>query len=108
MWNEEQTSALSDVRYINFDPGLHVRRAVNLMIDEVTELAPYDSFIRVSFRQLSNMILGECEIVSHIGSFLSESNGDGMLAVVNNINQNLKEQLNDWKSKRSKTFLRAQ
>jgi len=104
MWNDEEAK---DIRYVNFDPGIHIRRAVNLMVDELTELAPYDSFIRVSFRQLSSMIRGEVEIVSHVGSFLSEVTDDGILKVVNNITQNLKEQLNDWKSRRSKTFLRA-
>lgn len=86
-----------ELKITGFNPDEETRSFISLVSNKLHFSAPSDSGIKLAIKKGQNAIQASCRIASQAGIFFAESTCESAIEAVQQIEQKLKIQLDEWK-----------
>lgn len=92
----------NDLRYefMGFKPDEKIKSFVSSVAETLHYSAPSDSAVKLVIEKTKNAIRASCRIASQAGTFVADSISDNPMKAVQQIDQKIRKELDDWKSRR--------
>ena len=96
--------------FIGFDPSYEVRAFVSNFAEKIYLNSPSDAAIKLAIEKGKGAVKASCRIASQAGTFIAETLSDSPVRAVQQIEQKINHQLNNWKAWRfqQKNFMTEQ
>lgn len=89
-----------ECEYIGLSPDLGLRNFVSTVGENLLDLAPSNSMLKIALRKNNDLISATCRIFSHAGIFEAEAQSERELAAIRKAEEKIRRQLDRWKENR--------
>jgi ribosome-associated translation inhibitor RaiA len=92
----------NDLQYefMGFKPDEKINSFVSRVAETLHYSAPSDSAMKLVIKKSKNRIRASCRIASLAGTFVADSISDNPIRAVQQIEQKIRKELDDWKMRR--------
>ena len=88
------------VQFKGFHPSDYTKNYLEHILSHIQEESPYGSALRATFSRENNVIRGMVRVTSSAGRFFAIAEGSRLHEVGQKLNQQMRRQLEKWKSLR--------
>lgn len=86
--------------FMGFDPDEKIKNFVSRVAETLHYSAPSDSAMKLVVEKSKGAIRASCRIASQAGTFVADSIGDNPVRAVQQIENKIRKQLDNWKVRR--------
>lgn len=86
--------------FMGFDPDEKIKNFVSRVAETLHYCAPSDSAMKLVIEKSKNAVRASCRIASQAGTFVADSISDSPVKAVQQIEQKIRKELDDWKMRR--------
>lgn len=83
--------------FLDFDPDYEIKAFVSTVAEKLLLNSPSDAAIRLALQKYKGAIKASCRIASRAGTFIADAVSDNPIRAVQQIEREIKEQLDSWK-----------
>ena len=88
------------LEFVGFSPDEKMRNFTSIVAERIYLSAPSDSFIKLITEKTKNVIRATCQIGSQAGSFMAEVVADTPIRAIQQIENKIQNQIDNWKNHR--------
>jgi ribosome-associated translation inhibitor RaiA len=86
--------------FMGLDPDYNLRAFVSLAAEKLHFSAPSDSAMKLVIRKGKDAFQASCRIASQTGTFVAEAMGESPIRAIQQLEQKVRTQVEEWKSRR--------
>jgi trehalose-6-phosphate synthase len=89
-----------EYEFIGFNPEYNIKNMIAVLAEKTYMNAPSNSAIKLVLRKSQDLVMASCRIGSQVGTFVSKAAGKNPIQAIQDLEKQIKIQLDSWKMNR--------